>query len=412
MATFYANAITGNDANDGTSWALAKKTLASAYAAAAVDDTIYLHGRFTESLTIAKRLIFRAEGYACLDGGGAIAHGLSVSGMIEIHGLKFTGFSFAGIRYASGMISHLYNCDFVGNVAGMDCTAYASHTSGTIRNCVFRDNTSYAIGCVGNSAIFNASVQNCVFINNPAAFYFAGYSYAVTLSKCLFNNGYVFNAAHHVTIIQYGSGSNIYNVTGGGCKWTFAGVEYTTLASYVSLVGSIDVNPIDSTWETYVGDSVNGLLRPIPSSYLLTAASDGDSIGLTLPAVTVSNTANALLWTGGVFSNTEIDGSGYLVLSAGQTSGYWRSDIIDFGAAINAKMLEVSVAGEDTNNYLDYDTGDSPGYFNARVRGSNVPFLKTDVSPAWVTVPRRAEIGAYMSNALRYWQVELTLRGP
>jgi len=163
--------------------------------------------------------------------------------------------------------------------------------------------------------------------------------------------------------------------------------------------------------QTDMADPLKMASRPTPASFLLTADNGGGPIGVTKPAVTLSNNRNASLWTGGVFSNCEIDGSGNLVLSAGQTLGTYKTDLIDFGANLDAHSVEIFTAGSDRpNTYVDYDTGDSPNHVNIRIRGSATSFLKTDSSPSWVIVPLGDEIGAYMSNGLRYWQIELTLR--
>jgi len=409
MATFYVNSITGNNSNSGASWALAKATLAGVYAAASNGDTIYCHGRFGESLTFNKTLTWIGHGYCVFHGNskGLSGHTVNTAGTVWI-GVTFSKYASFGIQtYAStASFPRLYRC----TIDDCDIGVYTSTNYGQIYlvDCVMKNNT---IAAAYGNANFVAGFTNCVFVGNAVSIKKnASYVMAGILTKCILRDLVFWEVSATAGNVSDGTNYNIYDFSFGKC--VVGGVDKTTLAAWIaSLTAPLDAQSIDRAWSSDVGDRTNELLLSNPSSYLLTAGPGLTPIGLTLPAVTLSNTKNATLWTGGVFSNTEIDGSGYLVLSAGQTSGYWRSDIIDFGANINAKCVEISAANESATQYLDYDTGDSPGYFNVRVRGSAASFLKSDASPSWVTVPRGAEIGNYMSNALRYWQIEITLRG-
>ena len=204
---------------------------------------------------------------------------------------------------------------------------------------------------------------------------------------------------------------NCFDFTNGKC--VVNGVDKTTLATWqAAMTAPTDANSIDRVWRTAVGDYANNVLYPNPASFLLTAGPGATPIGIQRPALTVSNNTNQALWTGGVFSGTEVDGSGYLVLSAGQTVGTWSSDVIDFGANLDLYSVRIGGVNEDATHYIDTDTADSPGFYNIEVRGSSTSFAKTNGTLTWVTVPRGAEVGQFLSpNAFRYWQIRLTLRG-
>lgn len=58
MATFYVRSTDGNDADDGSTWALAKATLAGAAAAAAAGDTIYVSQAHAETQASAMTITF------------------------------------------------------------------------------------------------------------------------------------------------------------------------------------------------------------------------------------------------------------------------------------------------------------------------------------------------------------------
>lgn len=58
MANYYVRSTTGSDANDGSTWALAKATLAGAAAVAAAGDTIYVSQAHAESQATAMTLTF------------------------------------------------------------------------------------------------------------------------------------------------------------------------------------------------------------------------------------------------------------------------------------------------------------------------------------------------------------------
>ena len=403
MAIFYVNAVTGNDGNSGASWALAKKTLAAVATAASTNDVVYAHGYFSENFP-SKALYWIAKGTVIVDFAnlynGATLSGWNVQGFTFCRAQSYAAWCSGG----SNLFQDCVFCDQPGGVVVVQNGA-----SITLINCQFFNHSVAATGGTGGSNTGTFYLDNCVFAGNAVSWLRNTGGATVRARRCVFADVVFFNASA-ASAIDTLQDWNAYDFSIGKC--VINSVNYTSLATWKTLLASPkEINSLDQTLS--VGDALVGALRATPSANLLTQGPAGTPIGLLAPAVTLSNNKNSALWTGGVFSNTEIDGNGYIVLSAGQTTGYWRSDVIDFGAALPAQRVEIVTSAEIyPTAYVDYDTGDSPGYVNIRVRGSNSLFAKNDGSPSWTIVPRNAEIGAYLSNHLRYWQIEITLREP
>lgn len=402
MSIYYVNSQTGNNANSGATPALAKATIASLSPASG--DTVFLSGIFAPFIAVAG-VNYRGYGFCAVDGGGGA--GMGSVPACSFRDLIFRNCGTQAIEFAGA--ARFYRCQFLYN-------AYALYDTNTEQGCIFEEclfygNTVAAIYGYGNQPS-RGILRNCVFAGNPKSIYLVSpySSYPWRAQHCVFRDPIMWDID-----VPGGVGAesdwNVYDFTHGKC--VVGGVDKTSLAAWkAALTSPRDLNSIDNATAA-LGDPANGALRTTPAGDLLTLGPGGFPVGLSQPAVTISNNRNSSLWTGGIFSNTGLDGSGYVVLSPGQTSGYWRSGVIDFGAALPAQRLELALAGESyPTAYADYDTADNPGYLTVRVRGSNVLFAAADASPSWVTIPRCAEIGAYMSNSLRYWQVEVTLRQP
>jgi hypothetical protein len=405
MGVFYANAMTGSDANSGLTEVLAKRTWNSVYAAATNGDTIFLSGVFRDTgfSACGKSLWIVARNFATLDGSFS---GGSFSGDYGTFvGITFRNFIYGFSTGAANV--RFQNCSFLNNTSGF----YGGYESSqTFLDCIFANNANAGFFARTDTGIMNAAFRNCVFARNGGSAIEAvtSSSQSLVLNNCVLY-GAIMCKFGQSSLFSASSADNCYDFSAG--KHIVAGVDRTTLAAWQSVINGGDARSVDRNVLSDLGDISNGSFRANPASVLLTAGVGSSPVGLTLPAVTISNFKNQSSWTGGVFSGTEIDGNGYLVLAAGETSGYWRSGVIDFGASIQAKSFEVYAENETATQYLDYDTADSPGMLTARLRCSNTAFLKDDVAPSWVVVPRGAEIGSLVSNGKRYWQLEITMRG-
>lgn len=406
---YYANAAGGNDSNNGTSWALAKKTLSGVDGVASAGDTVMVHGVFRETIPVSKQLFWIGFGRCQFNGNGG--SGVAPSAGTSFDGIDFTGWSDAPFSsIASAILS--FQCK--------DCTfhdipnAIISGASDLPRNLFFERCQFFSLSSSGicflrsySDRSYFMSLCGCVFYGNALDLKVSGYQLG-SLSNCVFGSPVMFSAADSSSPLS--QDNNVFDFTNG--KNIYNGTDKTSLSDWRT-ASSQDANSIDRVWRTDVGDYANNALRSNPSGYLLTAGSGGNPLGLYLPGLTVSNNTNSTYWTNGVGSGCAIDGPGNVYLTGtSPTSGTWATDVIDLGANIASKSIELIGSGEnDPTTYFDADTGDSPNYRNLEVRLSATSFTKSAGSPSWITVPRGADLGAYTNNNLRYIQVRVTLRG-
>lgn len=398
MAIWYANSITGNNGNSGATMALAKATLAGASGVASNGDFIDCHGIFTEALPIAKSLTWRGVGQCVLDGGGVLAGATLGAVTITCIGMRFRGFTNHVFYTSNAPTLNLLYCEFADQPIGVNFTSNSGKYL-NIENCVFSNHTTYAVYVYDTYT----NIRNSVFVKNAVGIqtYFDYYLYNAVLSNNVFLDPVMVNYSYNNG--SWVGGHNVYDFTNGKC--IRVGVDKTSLADWRTSQSS-EYTSQDRQARSDLADYTGNVFRSSPSSYLLTAGAAGGTAGVSRPAAVVSNNVNASLWTGGTFSNTEIDGSGNLVLSAGQTLGTWTSGELDLGAAIALRSIQLRTNNETSSTFVDSSIADSPGYLTVELRGSNT----SPVSGSYTAVPRQAEIGAYMTSTYRYWQIKLTLR--
>lgn len=404
MAILYVNQQTGNDTNDGTTQALAKKTLAGVDAVAPAGDTIMCTGVFNEIIPNNKQLNWLRNGYWEVNGNG-LNVGLASDDDTTIRGATIRNFSQAGVTGYGGF---LQDCIFADQPIGLAISGQFF----TVQNCQFLNHSFAGVAYQGgltSQGFTVAAMTNCVFLGNARSIYRNNQPCTFAVTNCVPRDLIMIEGLGPDTPLVSSSNFNAYDFSFGKCRLN--GTDYTTLASWKTAANA-DANSLDLPLASHLGDVNRFSGRTIPGSSLLSSGSAGGSIGIIYPGFTISSGRNASLWTGGIFANCEIDSNGNLVLSAGQSLGTFQSDVIDFGSNVLAQRLEIRTSGEVfPTTYLDYDAAESPGFINYRIRGSASSFIKTAGSPSWVVVPRGAEIGAYINNSLRYWQIELTLRG-
>lgn len=407
MPILYVNAVTGNNSNSGATPALAKLTLASAMSSAVAGDILRLTGSFNEVLAFTKNVNVEAYGFAEINGNGVLANCITGNGVTsKISGMIFRNAATVIVVPSSSGYWLFQNCILHSAPVGV---AHGSASAGVItcefENCSFYNFSTRAVDFT--SQIFWA--RNCVFANSPEHIKNTSTSAYVRLRQCVFADNVFFNLGAAATL-HSASDFNAYNFTAG--KAIIAGVDQTSLATLrTTLSSNREMASVDQSLS--LCDEAKHMLRPLPSANLLTQGPMGEPIGLAYPGYCLSSNRNSSLWTGGNFTNCEINGSGNLVLSAGQTVGTYQSDVIDMGASIYISRINLFLTAEGYTNqypYVDYATAEATHQRTIRVRASNSSFGKSDGSPSWVEVPRNAVLWDYGFNALRYWQVELTLR--
>jgi hypothetical protein len=115
MAVLYVRSTDGNDADNGSTWALAKATLAGAFAAASAGDTIYVSDSHAESQATAITLTSPGTSAApcrvlCVDDSAEPPTALATTATVDMSGdlSGLLGMLFLGCAYYHGITFLLY----------------------------------------------------------------------------------------------------------------------------------------------------------------------------------------------------------------------------------------------------------------------------------------------------------------
>lgn len=186
MAIFYVRSTDGNDGDNGSTWALAKATLAGAFAAMAAGDTVYVSQAHAE--TQASAMTLTSPGTAanpclvlCANDGAEPPTALATTATISTTGannLAFAGFAYCyGITFTAG----------TGAVAA-NCTFNASTPWGwVLEACALRSGTSSTTAIINaGNATTNADDQYLDLLN---------------------------------TTLQFGNASQAFNIRGARVRW-------------------------------------------------------------------------------------------------------------------------------------------------------------------------------------------------
>jgi hypothetical protein len=173
--TFYVKP-TGNDANNGTTWALAKKTIQSGLTMASDGDTVLVtNGVYTVTSTvdITNHIVRSVNGAAVttINGGGGVRcvylrPGSVLDGFTVTNGNDLT--SIEGGAYAWS--AKVRNCTIRGNSATVKAggayipTDFMAPKGGTMENCTIVGNT--VPSCGGAYVMAGAVLRNCISYYN------------------------------------------------------------------------------------------------------------------------------------------------------------------------------------------------------------------------------------------------------
>jgi len=404
VTIYYADAQDGDDGNAGTSWALAKATLQAAYGLCSDGDEIRCRGVFSAGIssTPINLTISGAEGAtisAPSRGIGDAIDTVAYQKTLWFRNIVFDGWN-VGLR--------------------------ARYRRATIRvqNCIFRD-CNYGIFHTCSEDYVYLYSENNLFENCDRAIYLSPgsgdttYSYSEndTFNGCTYaysENGsgsrYLYPTAAYVhsgraihvptTLSGLTSDWNAFNVA-NGVDWHYNGTDYATLAAWQAAM-SQDANSVELDGDIN-DDTVLGGGYPVPGAACNLLGINGHGkaggqygnlgYGVQRSTLTLSNSKNAALWTGGVFTNTAIDGNGHIYKT--QSGGSYATDVIDLGAVDDVFLLDFGVD--------EMDVGDT-----VQVRYSNTPFAKGDGSPAWIDYRQRGRLADFLvpTYQYRYWQAK------
>lgn len=216
MAIFYVRSTDGNDANNGSTWALAKATLAGAASASAAGDTIYVSQAHAETqasaMTITLPGTIASPSYVICANDSAEpptavattatvsttgASNLDIKGHCYVYGISFSAgnsTSAANIRLAQGdtRSNQLYeSCNFIcaGNSASGTLAIPASGSSHVmLRNCGLKFahtsqtlNVAGALSVDGGSLMPGTAAQGYLLLDNattPMRVEFSGFDFS------------------------------------------------------------------------------------------------------------------------------------------------------------------------------------------------------------------------------------------
>ena len=200
---WYADAVNGNDANDGASWTTAKRTLQAAIDLSADgDEVLVADGTYDPIVTDNKAIAIRSVNGAettIIDGGWTQTCAvLSPDNVANQWNTILVGFT----------IQNGY-CNGNGATAGV--------RFGTIRNCVVRNNEGHGYGA--SCGLYVSRAYNCVFYGNTFNYNgiwgggVASWSYVYNCT-IVGNGAYGVWDSHIYNTIVWGNADDIYISTG------------------------------------------------------------------------------------------------------------------------------------------------------------------------------------------------------
>lgn len=374
MATFYADARNGNDSNDGTTNALAWKTLGKAMSTAATGSTISCCGVFNEQLVAAnKAMTFTADGFAVLDGTSSLAIGFQTAGAWA-KTYTFNGFIFRNFTSYDMYMPNTHNCVFILSKCILENSPYGCYCFNssvgagspcTFTNCVFR--ACSVVGLAGGTSTWYERVTYCTFTGCGTGMTWADTTNHATTGNFAYN---IFsnNTTHINLATQTAVGVFNYNAidftTGGSQKCIYAGVNKTTLAAWQAAANGCDALSIDVV-PLFIDAAKNCHMLQRTSPALLGAGQTILGAYNTKLAEAATANYNAGVWTGADAADCEIV-SGNWQLTAGSDVGTVTFTFA-MPTAANVRRIDLSHAytgvgggaGGGPSGILDYDKADT-----------------------------------------------------
>ncbi|MCL1857295.1 MAG: hypothetical protein FWF84_06645, partial [Kiritimatiellaeota bacterium] len=212
---WYVSAAYGNDADDGRSWATAKKSIQAAVSAAAAGEKVVVwNGTYAPIVTSNKRIVIESvngAGWTMIDGGGtnrcatlgaAVAHTNTV-----LAGFTLTN-GWASASGGGSCYGTLEACVLSGNAAGSNG---GGSYYGTLNRCTLSGNAVTGTWCGGGGA-HGGTLNHCTLSGNVADQ--GGGAHSATLNNCTVTGNTAGNAG------GVGAGGGAYGGTLNNCTVT------------------------------------------------------------------------------------------------------------------------------------------------------------------------------------------------
>ena len=341
MGDIFVN-FSGNDSNGGTSHADAKLTIGGAEAIAGNSDRIVVgSGVYNEAVLIdgATNVDIIADGLVILDGQGSLSTGLDLFDTSSNCG-EFanpeTGFIVkdyisVGIKLRSAGAS-AYHMEV------SECpTGIQNIQTGVVEFCVTHDCTTGIEGQSGGAG--GNFVRSCTMVDCDTGLKAnVGTAFFREVKDCIIafcdrlitigsSNGY------GTTVADFNNLHFIQRDTVSTADADFQTTIVTTIAAWRTASGkdanSISTNPLFGD----LAKDIFTLQKTSPSASAGSGIPPGRQ-GARRVGFTISNNTNSSLWTGGTFSNTQINGNGDLELISTPGTGTFESDDVDLGESV------------------------------------------------------------------------------
>jgi hypothetical protein len=181
---FYVDASRPDDAGDGRSWAMAKRTIQAAIDVSAPNDTIFVTNGVYGPISTANKAItiqsVNGMDVTIIDG-GKVTRCAVLGGSSSHTNTVLVGFTlrngYASSSYGGGSYyGTLCNCTLTGNSANSGGGSYY----GILNNCTLSGNSVSSYG----GGAYNGTLNNCTLTGNSSS-YCGGGAYYSTLNNCV-----------------------------------------------------------------------------------------------------------------------------------------------------------------------------------------------------------------------------------
>lgn len=235
MAIIYLRSTDGSDADNGSTWALAKATLTGAYAAAAAGDTIYVSQAHAE--TFAGNITFASPNNIA-----SPVKVICVNDAAEPPTTLATGASFTatatGVNFILSGSYYMYGLTFNAG-AGLSFGATAGISSHVLENCDLRVQNTGSSGAITTSSTNNG--QKTVLINCTYRFSGAGNTFKFSHGVEIRGGSFIAGTSSPTALFQLGDAGKAGPALVSGMDFSNLGSGFDWLLGATAATGDLIV---------------------------------------------------------------------------------------------------------------------------------------------------------------------------